>query len=288
MKSQHRHELQTNELGRIADRVAAASTDFYALHGKSVLYGICFVAIAAALLIVLTKRNHQAEASAWRDLAAAINPEDLAMVAETHPGTSAGRWAKVREGELRLNEGIQLAFTNFESAEKELKLSRKALQAVVDERGAPPEIRERALYSLALCLESQSDGSESEAIKTYEALLREFPASIYKTEAERRMAALAAGSGQAFYAWFSKYDRPKVVERGPRDRAVDDPERALLDSLDLPLDGDLKPLEGDAAAKPDKEAGAGQDKPEEAKKPSLELPEPAKKAEDPPADKPAP
>src|SRR6185436_18062115 len=150
MKSQHRHDLQTNELGRFAEKFAASAGEFYESRGNQLLIGIVVVALAASALIYRTKTNRHAEAAAWADLANANQAEGFATVAQAHAGTNAARWARVHEGEYRLNEGVQLAFTNVESADKELKLAKKALQTIVDEKGAPRELRERAQFALAL------------------------------------------------------------------------------------------------------------------------------------------
>ncbi|HTI49838.1 MAG TPA: hypothetical protein VL475_02765, partial [Planctomycetaceae bacterium] len=179
MKSQHRHDLQTNELGKVADKVATSVGGFFEIYGNRIMIGFCVVSVAAAGLIYKWKLDRAHEAAAWRDLSKASRAEDYAGVWERNPGTIAARWARVHEGESRLDEGVQLLFTNVESGMKELKLAREALQRVVDEQDTPAEIRERALFSLGRCLESMSDGSESDAVKTYQTLLREFPASIY-------------------------------------------------------------------------------------------------------------
>lgn len=234
MKSQHRHELQTNELGKVADKVAHGMEGFFETYGNRLLIGFCVASVVAAIVIYKFRKDHAADAVAWRDLANARNAEDFAGVAESHPGTAASRWARVHEGETRLSDGVQLLFTNLESATKELKLAREALQTLVDQKGASPEIRERALFSLARCLEAASDGSEGEAVKTYQALLREFPATIYKKDAEDRIEALNSGSGQEFYAWFAQYERPKVSEKRPKDRKSLGDDEEMESSLTTP------------------------------------------------------
>lgn len=269
MKSQHRHELQTNELGKVADKVVDSMGGFFETYGNRLLIGFCVLAVAASAVIYKVRRDHSSEAVAWRDLAKARNAEDFVGISESHPGTSAARWARVHEGEARLNEGVQLLFTNVESGTKELKLSREALQGVVDQKGAPGEIRERALFALARCLEAMSDGSESEAVKTYQALLREFPATIYKKDAEDRIEALNSGSGQEFYAWFAKYDRPKPAAKRPRDRKGAEEEEDM-DSLTLP---DEKADESAATEEP-----APAKEKEESETPGEKTSEPAKEA----------
>jgi hypothetical protein len=227
MKSEHRHELQTNELSKFADKVGV----FFTVHGNRIVIGICVFALAASLLIYMVRSNHAREAAAWRDLANSSKADDFADVAKTHSGTKAAVWAQVQEGERRLSEGIQLMFSNVETGTKELELAKEALQAVVNQKGAPAPVRERALFGLARSQEALSSGTESEAVKTYETLLREFPLSLYKRDVESRIAALNTGSGQEFYAWFAKFDRPKPSDKRPKDEGLGEMDRETSDLI---------------------------------------------------------
>ncbi|MFN0051010.1 MAG: tetratricopeptide repeat protein [Planctomycetales bacterium] len=224
MKSQHRHELQTNELGKIAGQAVG----FFETHGNRVLTGVCVVALVAAAWIYKSRSDQVKAAAAWLDLAGAGRSEDLKQVRERHPGTPAADWAQLQEGQERLREGVQLLFTNQESGTKELEEARKVLKGLVDARSVNAAIRERARFNLARCLEALSEGDVGDAEKMYEALLNEFPTSVYRKEAEARIAALKSDSGGEFYTWFSKYPRPKPSERRPHDLGTsDDAEEAL-------------------------------------------------------------
>lgn len=216
MKSEHRHELQTNELGRIVDQVGGV----FDRYANQIMIGACAVAVAAAAFIYWSRTSRARDASAWSDLAGAHQAEEFLAVWEAHPGTIAAQWARLQEGEARLGEGIQLSFNNLESARKELQKARDVLQAAVDQHGAPAAIRERALFALGRCLEALSEGKESDAVKMYGTLVREFPNSIYKKDAEARIAGLNSSRGQEFYAWFSSYERPKAPELRPRDKGA--------------------------------------------------------------------
>lgn len=293
MKSQHRHDLQTNELGKVADKIAVSAEGFFETYGNRLMIGFCAVSLVAAIVIYKVRRDHSRDEAAWRDLSSARRAEDFASVSERHPGTSAAQWARLQEGEGRLNEGVQLLFTNLESGRSELEKARKVLQSLVDDNGAPAEVRERALFGLAVCLESLSDGTEADAVKTYQALVREFPTSIYKKQAESRIAALNSGSGQEFYAWFAKYERPKPTEKRPRDRAASesgadaDPlliegpgdDKAAGESLETPEDA-TRAVPGSTEKSADEEPAAQQPAEEPPAKESQD------KAADAPAEKP--
>ena len=78
-------------------------------------------------------------------------------------------------------------------------------------------------------LDFGSEHRVSYELKVYESLVKEFPDSIYKQDAEDRIAVLSKGSGQEFYAWFAKYQRPKTDDKRPHDKTADD----LIDDIGL-------------------------------------------------------
>ncbi|MSR56356.1 MAG: tetratricopeptide repeat protein [Planctomycetaceae bacterium] len=221
MKSQHRHDLQTNELGKVADKVYGSVGSIFERHGNKLMIVVSVACVAGAIFMYKIKGDRARETAAWRELAAAAKADEFADVWKNHPDTAAAQWAHVHEGESRLTEGIQLLFSNVESGTEELKKAREALQSMVDRKSAPAAVRERGLFGLARCLEALSDGNEADALKTYERLRREFPASIYKKDIDSRIAVLGEKTGEEFYAWFASYTRPKATKKGPRDRGGD-------------------------------------------------------------------
>lgn len=240
MKSEHRHELQTNDLGKFAEKAAV----FIDVHGNRLMIGVCLACLPLAGFIYWWRSDTNAQAAAWRDFSAAINAgtaTEFHGVWQDHPGTAPAYWARVHEGEQWLTQGVQSMFRNVETGMDELKKSRDSFQAIIDEHGRVPlELRERALIGLGRALESMSDGSAGDAVKAYETLVKEFPNSIYKKDAEERIAVLNKGSGQEFYAWFTKYPRPKLPAKGPRDRLsgdIDEKTREVLDKFDSALKG---------------------------------------------------
>jgi hypothetical protein len=239
MKSEHRHDLQTNELGKFAEKAAI----YIDRHGNRLMIGICVAALALSGGIFWWRTESGNKLAAWSDLSTAIStgkPELLHDVWSDHPGTLPAMWAKVHEGETLLGRGVEAIFRNVETGSEDLKKSRAAFQMVIDERKAPPDVRERALIGLGRALESMSDGSEDEAIKAYETLVKEFPKSRFKADAEARIEILKSGRGQEFYAWFAKYPRPKFAEKLPRDLTGDDLDEDSMSNLQDILDSTKK------------------------------------------------
>lgn len=284
MKSEHRHELQTNDLGKFAEKMAV----FIDVHGNRLMIGVCLACLPLAGFIYWWRSDSNAQAAAWRDFSAAINvgkAEDFHAVWQDHPGSSPAYWARVHEGEQWLSRGVQSMFRNVETGMEELKKARDSFQVIIDNpRKAPAELRDRALIGLGRALESMSDGSEGEAIKAYESLVKEFPNSIYKKDAEERIAVLNQGSGQEFYAWFTKYPRPKLPAKGPHDKfggGLDEKTLEELKKLDSASKGAGKEP-GEKSADDDDESLSLPD----SEKPDVDK-KPAEGAPDENADKPA-
>jgi|GEM_PF-5196782 len=309
MKSEHRHELQTNDLGKFAEKMAV----FIDVHGNRLMIAVCLACLPLAGIIYWWRSDNNAQAAAWRDFSAAINvdkAEEFRAVWKDHPDTAPAYWARIHEGEKWLSLGIQSMFRNVENGMEELKNAQAAFQSIIDaSRKAPPELRDRALLGMGRTLESMSNGSEDQAVKTYETLLKDFPDSIYKQDAEERIAVLKRGSGQEFYAWFSKFPRPKLPAKSPRDRIsgdIDEKDRKVLDGFDAmekgekatddeslnlsesdKSDGDKKPAGKNAD---DKKPSDGEGEPEQKSKPESDpkpdsVPEPESKADEPKAEK---
>ncbi len=235
MKSEHRHELQTNDLGKFAEKMAV----FIDVHGNRLMIGVCLACLPLAAFIYWWRSDSNAQAAAWRDFSAAITlgkPDEFRAVWKDHPDTTPAYWARLHEGEKWLSLGVQSMFRNVENGMEELKKAQAAFQSIIDaQRKAPAEIRDRALLGLGRTLESMSNGSEDEAVKTYETLIKDFPDSIYKKDADERIAVLSRGSGQEFYAWFAKFPRPKLPAKSPRDRIsgdIDEKDKKVLEGLD--------------------------------------------------------
>ena len=65
----------------------------------------------------------------------------------------------------------------------------------------------------------------------YESLVKEFKDSLYKADAEERIAVLRNPEGRNFYAWFASFERPKAAEKHPHDKTDDDLNDDLLQQL---------------------------------------------------------
>src|SRR5205823_7640856 len=103
MKSEHRHDLQTNELGKITEKLGS----FMEVHGNRLMIGVCVVSLAASVAIYWFRTQRNADAAAWREMSTAIatgKAEDSFDVWVGHRGMRTGHWARVRAGESWLGQ----------------------------------------------------------------------------------------------------------------------------------------------------------------------------------------
>lgn len=218
MKSQERHELKTHEL----DKVAALLRSFFKRHGQTILIGFCSVIVVLAIVVFWRRSATTQSARAWQGMIAAVDAESFATVADEQAdsGSAVALWARLKAAERHYRDALQLYYTNRAAGREELSLAREAFEAVLQSAEASATIRERALFGLARCKETASGGNTQEAISAYEDLLSEFPETIYRDEAEKRIKALQSRPAQDFYAWFTQ-QQPKPEDREqPRDGAA--------------------------------------------------------------------
>jgi len=215
MKSEHRHELAENDLGKLLDR----SRDHIEPYSNKILISllVATVLIVGGIVIYRTQASKSMVGAA--ELAEAKTPAEYDTVAEQFPETETGQWARLRAGQGHLREGIRLSLTNRSASNDSLEQAQKSLDLALRSENAPSEVREQALFSLAVCLESLSSQQTTTkpAIEAYERFLSEFKESRFRKRAEERIAALKSPEAEQFYTWFHAQnpkpeDRPRPMD----------------------------------------------------------------------------
>jgi len=265
----------TNEFGRVVQVIGHKLEE----HATVIVAVICVGLLLAAGVTWWSRSSSASTVKAWTNLESAKTVDDFGKVAEDFKGTIAGNWAKLREAEMNLQEGMSRMFENREAAVGDLDAAKKSFESLAAEKGLDTAILERALWGLALSLESTSDGDTTKASEVYQRLLKEVPDTYYKSLAEQRITILKTGGAKDFYAWFSKQD-PKPATIRPKDGALN----SELDSMLPPsakgaIDFHPNPPKGDG----EKPAVDGEAKPEskpDSEKPAAEPEKPAVKNEE--------
>lgn len=241
MKSEHRHELAENDLSKLIDH----GRDRLEPYQNKILLGVLALAVVIAGAIVVIRTSGTAKLAGGSQLAAATTAADYDKVANDYGGTPVGLWARVRAGELHLRDGVRLSLTNREASNESLTAAEQAFQQVLKADDAVPEMREQALFGLAVTLEAQTSETTTTkpAIDAYERLLKEFKDSRFRLQAESRIAELKTPQAGEFYAWFHAQN-PKPEDRPPpRDfpnlplgSDMGDPFNSLGRPADMPAD----------------------------------------------------
>ena len=317
MKTERRHELQTNELA-----------DWLGKHIETYKPELKYAGGAVVVLLVFSAvyllfQQHKAAQSGvtWGEFLQASlesSPDEQGKayqdIANRNAGTDAGLWAMLSEADLDLSQGSELLFSDRELALVELERAKKNFSQVEQEAARNPVLLLRARFGLAQTLECL--GELSKAKEKFElvhksalesALGKTTDESVLGKIAEKRAKRLDDKSIVEFYAWFEK-QKPRTPHRpgsGKIPFRMDD----LPDRPDLSFPGSgqfvpspsIKPSDDkDAEKEADKDATdkpepkADGDKPEP--KADGEKPDPAKPAaesekpatEKPATDKPAP
>jgi hypothetical protein len=215
MKSEHRHELAENDLSKLIDH----SRDRIEPYRNSIL--ICLLVATVLIIggIVVYRTQASRSMVGATELAEAKTPDQYDAVAKQFPGTETGLWARLRAGEGHLREGIRLSLTNRSASNESLDQAQQSLEQVLKAENVPDEIREQALFGLAVCLESltSQQTTTKPAIEAYERLLSEFENTRYRARAEARIKELKDPRSEEFYAWFHAQnpkpeDRPRPMD----------------------------------------------------------------------------
>ncbi len=212
MKSEERHQLLTNDLGVVTTKTVG----FFERHLGTIVTVACAVLLVSAIGFWWNRSTGSENAAAWTMLDNATNQDELGAVVDKFKGKPPARWAQLQIAEQRLQSAMPLMFSNRELALTDVKSAREKFESLLQDKAVPPQIRERALWGLALSLETSCDGDTSKPIKAYDLLLAEFPETIFKPVAENRLAELKKAEASEFYTWFSK-ENPKPPEVRPRD-----------------------------------------------------------------------
>lgn len=215
----HGHETELEKLGLAA---AQSATGFWEKHGNTTLIAISVVCLIASPIVYYTRSHYFTEQSAWTQLFSAKDATEKGDLADRYPNSTAAAWGLLQAGELRLSNGLTQMFTNRESAVIEIKKGIDAFEKILNgPYKAPSAVRERAMFGLARGQEMLSEGDCSNAVKTYEALVKQYSDSPYKAVAEERAKTLSQDKMQAFYAWFGKQNPKPSPMGGPNDRGFD-------------------------------------------------------------------
>lgn len=206
MKSDRRHELQTNELadgmGHWIERARP--------HFKTVAAGLVAAVALVCAYLFLTHQSQTREAEGWDEYFAATSAnktEDIQDLINRRPGTAAAQFARLRLADGYLAEGAELLFSDREQAGDKLRLALENYQAVKEEAPRKSQLQQRAILGLARTREARNEADE--ARREYKALIEIDGQSALALAAQQRLEDLERSSTREFLDWFASQD-PKA------------------------------------------------------------------------------
>ncbi len=217
---QHHDESELERFGK-------AAMGWLEKNGMVVALGLAVVAVIAAIWIFWSRSAAATKAARWEPMITANDAERFAEIADEFKGSVVADWARLKESQRALTEGIQLSMTDREGSIAELTRARDVLKELLEDEDISDIIRERALYALGNTMETLAgvdvgeDGENVEgvepAIEVYQRLVQTYPNSVFVEPAQKRIASLKSPETKDFYAWYRKQDPSPLDRPGPQD-----------------------------------------------------------------------
>jgi hypothetical protein len=213
MKTERRHELQTNVLADSLSRWIEAAKPY---SRAAVAALVALVAGIFAWSYYTSQARHR-EADGWSEYYDAFNTRDpregLSDVVERYPGTNVARWARVVLADIQLDDGTNRLFVDKAAGREELRKTIDAYQAVLLESDEPA-LGARATFGIARAREALSQDL-AKARDEYRSLVKRWPDSPYAAPAKARADDLDRAETKQFYDWFAKYEKPRTMSNQP-------------------------------------------------------------------------
>ena len=201
MKTQRRHELQTNVLADwIGHKVELVRPH---LNTIGIVVAVAVLAVLAAIYFL---RGRDTKISVgWEDYYFALAERDtdrLGAVAEDHPGTPAALWAKQSEADLELAKGIESLFIDRNAAKESLNRARTRYEEIEESAAGQPLLLQRARFGLAQLYEAQSNIEKAQ--KYYDLVAASTTDASLSKQAQQRLDVLKDPAVEKWYNWFSR------------------------------------------------------------------------------------
>ncbi len=202
MSNERRHELETNDLAILLDRVNKAIEPYTKLIAVGI--GALFIAVMGWLFYNSQLSGQRSDSTLELIQGTASQDAEVLMeVSDNYPDTAAAAWAKVYQGQLQLSQGIQTLYRDREEAEQLLGDAKSAFQSAVSD-SSDPLLQSRAHLGMARADESL--GNLEDAIGAYEQVIEIGESEAIIKQAEQQIAALRDPKTEEFLAWFDDQD----------------------------------------------------------------------------------
>ena len=217
MKSERRHDLQSNELaGTLGTGIEKVQP-----FAQYIVGGVVIAALVAVGWGVYSSFARKNAAAAWTEYYFTLNTGDAELfksIADKHPGSAAAVWAEQTAGDEYLADGIDSLYRDRGQGIEMIKNAIKSFEEVTS-KAPNAELRARATLGLAQAHESL--GEIDKAKGYYEDVIAAGLQPAITAVATTRIAFLNSPEGKDFYAWFDKLKpTPAAPPKMPGDLSV--------------------------------------------------------------------
>ena len=201
MKTERRHELQTNVLADWLGKKIEGFQPYFKViqpYFKSIVAVSLLLLAAIFAFMVLNGSQSSRQGASWAEFMSAFGQRDadlLDRVADSNEGTTAGLWAKQAMADIQLADGTSQLYMDRDAAAEALDDAAAAYKEVVDQAGKHPMLRRRAMFGLAqanecLSVLTKNKGKNQEfldiARKNYEQLAKDAAGTVLGRMAAKR------------------------------------------------------------------------------------------------------
>ena len=201
MKSEERHQLQTNVLASELDK---RIEQVKPMIGWIVL---AVLAVTGVVLVwgVVTSLHDQREAAAWNGFYLASGSGDAAQLEpliEEYPTSKASAWARQLVADNDLLKGTEALLVDKDEALESLKKAVEGYESLLSET-TDANILSRAQIGLAQTYEAM--GEVEKATQAWEQVASDAKSETLAKHAKNRIDWLASRNSKAFYQWFATF-----------------------------------------------------------------------------------
>ena len=211
MKTERRHELQTNTLAAsLAEWIETVKP-----YSRAILAGTIALVVAIFAWTFLSAQRARQLADGWSEYYQAMTSRDprnaLSDIAERYAGTSVSEWAELALADFQLDEGTTRLFHAKNAGRDELKQAVDKYQTVrlgrkIRSLSSAPPLAWPAHEALGMLDKVRED---------YLEIAQKWPDSAYVKAANTRANQLGETKTKAFYDWFEAYQPPAPMTGEP-------------------------------------------------------------------------
>lgn len=207
MKTERRHELQTNVLAdKLAGWIEAAEP-----YSRAILAGVVAIIVLAFAVIYISAQHTEQVAKAWDQVLEAMSKGDVSQLsdmAEKYPRTPVADWARLMTADITLGRGTSQVFQDKADARDQITRAAGLYEELMKTTDFD-EIQEKATYGLGRARESL--GELDKARTFYKAVADK--GGPYAGLAKQRLDDLNRTEIKEFYDWYAKYEPPRAPEQ---------------------------------------------------------------------------